>query len=147
MLYIHLLFFLWFPLGFGHICGEPGDQPSHRCLPQPSVRRQPGSGVSISYCHAGHLLHPGGCSWIATRENETGVMGSADLLGTGWPFCREFALLCFSLTTLWCFKDFGDSEYFAALLKWCFAVIFDWSQQYLKLCGRRTHRHDTGLFK
>uniref|UniRef100_A0A8D2PHJ1 Uncharacterized protein n=1 Tax=Zosterops lateralis melanops TaxID=1220523 RepID=A0A8D2PHJ1_ZOSLA len=74
---------LLFIPGFCNFCSKFSDQPCYRCLPWPSVRRQPGGGAGHSNSPVGHLLHPCGCTRVAAREDEAGVLGSAHFLGTG----------------------------------------------------------------
>lgn len=80
------------PKGFRHVRGESGDKPSDRSVSQPGLRGQSGCGSGFSYRHAGHLLHPGGRTRVASGENETGVLGRSDLVGASGSVRRESVL-------------------------------------------------------
>lgn len=69
--------------GVGHLCSQPGDQPGNRSLPVYGVRRHLGGDPGHRHSSAGHLLHPGGRTRVAAREDETSIMGGPHLLGTG----------------------------------------------------------------
>uniref|UniRef100_A0A8C0VPF5 Major facilitator superfamily domain containing 14A n=1 Tax=Cyanistes caeruleus TaxID=156563 RepID=A0A8C0VPF5_CYACU len=58
-------------------------QPCYRCLPWPSVWRQPGGGAGYSNSLVGHLFYPCCCSGIAAREDEASILGSTHFMGTG----------------------------------------------------------------
>lgn len=75
--------------GFRHVCGESRDEPGDRSVSQPGLRRQSGRGFGFRYRYAGHLLHPGGRARVASRENETGVLGRSHLMGASGSFRCE----------------------------------------------------------
>lgn len=69
--------------GFGHICGQSGDQSGHRRLPVGPVRRQPGCPRRHGDFSSGHRLRVLRRPGVAAGKDEADVVGLPHLLGTG----------------------------------------------------------------
>lgn len=98
--FLLITFFLLVLPGVCYLCSQPGYQSSHRSLSISGLRWHVGG--NLGHCHrpARHLLHPGGRPGVAAGENEAGVMGSTNLLGTGRSLCCEYNTIKSRLTEM-----------------------------------------------